>query len=58
MLGKEGQGIDDQVLLRQPDGAAFRHTELRAHDANVHVGQLMRIVNVRRAARARDFRHG
>ena len=41
-----------------PHGAAFRHTELRAHDADVHVGQFMRIVNVLHAARARDFRHG
>src|SRR5277367_190209 len=55
VLRKKTQSIDDEVFLRQPDGTTLRHTELRANDPHIDVGELVWVVNLTHPARAGDL---
>src|ERR1700746_1473045 len=58
MLGEEPESIHYQVLFSQPNGAAFRNAELRAHHSDVYIGQFVRIANAFDPSSTSDLWHG
>jgi hypothetical protein len=46
MLGQEGHGVHNQIVLRQPNGAILRNAEMRTDDAHMYVREFVWIVNL------------
>src|SRR5260370_1218690 len=57
VLRQHTQGVDDKVFLRQPNGSTLCNAELRADHANVHVRELMWILDRFYTSCAVDLRH-